>query len=404
MDASVPPPAAVTPAPTAEPSIEPLATTRPTVQVPTAEPSATIAPAAPTPPSPPELRLALAWPDRAIAAFVGALPRGTSGVQPVLLTRDPTAIAQIAGPAADAHLVSALNPRLLANGARLQPFNEPELDRRFHAGALASVNSNGQKLIMPLALQARPLVYRTDVLSAPSTLSQLRTTARQITRRNERFITFAGLDLAASVHDPQWLLFAGASCEPASGFSRSGVEEFRAFFREPASAFRRDHHGGDWRLPAIAIGRAAMAFADLFALKSNLAGSALFDQLSVAPLPGQLRALEGGGRLCVAIPASSGEMATAALERLNWARISRAVAKAAGMAPTAMEGLLGVAKSDRRMSYLTDLATPLFDWRLWPGKDAAAAAGLLNRALALGETPISDLLANFEIRHCPAIG
>ena len=344
------------------------------------------------------LKLALAWPDAVISELLLAFAR--SGLAPAdIVTRDRWAIGRLEGAAAGADLISPPNPQSMARGGHLQSL-DPVLGEAaiaaWHRPGLATINRPGAFHVLPLALTARPLVIRTDLLSAPIDLTELHESAGALTRRDQRFVTFAGIDLSPATHDPQWLLFAGGTRQPATGFSRGGSEMFRSFFHDPGLAFRRDHAGGSQRLSAIAGGRAAMAFALWPTLRRQLTGSRLRWQLTVVPTPAGISALEGGGRYGLAAPAGAGPVGPDALTRLDGQLASAVVARAGAMAPANLAALRAARDTDRQLDFLLDPELALYDWRLWPDKSVSGQAGTLNRAIALGSEPVGQLLDRFE--------
>lgn len=344
------------------------------------------------------LKLALAWPDAAITELLLAFTR--SGLAPAdIVTRDRWAIGRLEGAAAGAELISPPNPQGMARGGHLQSL-DPVLGEAakaaWHRPGLATINRPGAFHVLPLALTARPLVIRTDLLSAPTDLTELRESAGALTRRDQRFVTFAGIDLSPATHDPQWLLFAGGNRQPATGYSRGRTEVFRSFFHESGLAFRRDHAGDGQRLSAIAGGKAAMAFAHWPTLRRQLAGSRLSWQLAVVPTPTGISAIEGGGRYGLAVPAGADPVGLDALARLDGQLASAAVARASVMAPANLAALRAARATDRQLGFLLDPELALYDWRLWPDKSVSGLAGTLNRAVALGSEPVGQLLDRFE--------
>lgn len=399
---SAPPAATEPPPPTPSPP-----TLRPTPGLPaTPDP-----PAAPAPPQTPpaievseprpvvlELKLALSWPARPLGALAESLDRTRwrASITPTAAT----AIDQLQGSAAAADLVSPTNPAALAaKGALavLPPGAVRSGRSGWHRGALATGNAADQSAAaLPLGMSAKLFTYRRDLLPPPADLPAWRSAAAELARHDERFVRFAGIDLTPAVHDPRWLLFAGPDCGPDGCYSRRGSGFFRSLFADPGIAFRRDHPRVEWPPSLLAAGAAASGLEDWRRVRRLIRGTPMQGRLATAPPPQGLSALEGGGKLWLAVPAGSGGAGLEALADLDLHAISAAVAEAGNLLPTDVAALAELAGEDVNLSPLLDPQLRLYDWRMTLGPVLGALAGVTHRALALGIQPVEELLGRFE--------
>lgn len=345
-----------------------------------------------------ELELALSWPARPLGALAESLDgtRWQASITPTAAT----AIDQLHGAAAAADLVSPTYPAALAaTGALavLPPGTVRSGRSSWHRAALATGNAPDQSTAaLPLAMSAKLFTYRHDLLPPPADLPAWRSAAADLARHDERFVRFAGIDLTPAVHDPRWLLFAGPDCGPDGCYSRRGSGFFRSLFADPGIAFRRDHPRTEWPLSALAAGAAASGLEDWRRVRRLIRGTPLQGRLATAPPPHGLGALEGGGKLWLAVPAGSGGAGLEALADLDLHAISAAVAEAGNLLPTDVSALADLAGEDANLGLLLDPQLRLYDWRMALGPVLGALAGVTHRALALGIQPVEELLGRFE--------
>ena len=390
------------PAPAATPG-----TPAPTPPPPTVQPTPPPTPA-PTPPPPIEvseprpvvldLELALSWPARPLGALAEGLDRTRwrASITPTAAT----SIDRLHGAASAADLVSPSDPAALAAAgalAVLPPGTVRAGRSSWHPAALATGNDSAHGVAaLPLGMSARLFTYRSDLLQAPADLSAWRSAAAELARHDARFVRFAGVDLTPAVHDPRWLLFAGPECGSDGCYLRRGSEFFRSLFVDPGIAFRRDHPRADWPPSALAAGAAASGLDDWRRLRQMVRGTPLQGRLATAVAPQGLSALEGGGKLWLAVPAGSSGAGLDALADLDLHALSAAVAEAGGLLPTDVSALADLAAQDVNLSPLLDPQLRLYDWRTILGPVLGALAGVVHRALALGTQPVEELLGGFE--------
>ena len=397
-------------APAAVPGPTPPPPPPPPTLRPTEKPTA--APTPPEPPPPPpaievseprpvvrELELALSWPARPLAALADELAR--TRWRASITTTATTTIDPHGGALAGADLISPGDPAALAAAgslAALPPDTVGAGRPGWHGAALATGNVADQGITaLPLAMSARLFTYRSDLLEPPTDLTTWRRAVAGLARHDERFVRFAGIDLTPAAHDPRWLLFAGPECGPRDCYSRRGTEFFRSLFADPGIAFRRDHPRTHWPPRALAAGAAASGLDHWPRTRRLVRGTPLQGRLTTAAAPQGISALEGGGKLWLAVPAESGGAGLDALADLDLGSLSAAVAAAADILPADVSALADLADQDAALDPLLDPGLRLYDWRTTLGPGLGALAGLTHRALALGPQPVGELLARFEL-------
>ena len=342
--------------------------------------------------------MALPWPARPLGALADHLARTRWRA-----SITPTAAAdvdRIQGTAAKADLISPSNPAALAAAGALAvlPTGTVRAGRSsWHPAALATGNaSDHPTAALPLGMTAKLFTYRSDLLKPPEDIAAWRLVAADLARHDERFVRFAGIDLTPAVHDPRWLLFAGPECGPDECYSRRGSEFFRSLFSDPGIAFRRDHPRTGWAPSWLAAGAAASGLDDWQRIRRLVRGSPLQGRLATAAAPLGLGALEGGGRLWLAVPAESGGAGLEALADLDLRALGAAVAAAGDLLPTDVSTLADQADQDSNLRPLLDPRLRLYDWRTTLSPALGALAGVTHRALALGPQPVEELLGGFE--------
>ncbi len=375
-------------------------------------PPAAAPPAAPTPvpsvpagaetPSPQpialRLELALSWPSQALAALAQNL--GQSRWRASITPTSQAAIEQLTGATAEADLVSPADPARMAAAGRLRAL-PPGLvwagRSSWHSEALASGNPSADEIVgLPLGLRARLFTYRQDLLGPPADLAEWRAATAALTRHDERFVRFAGIDLTPAMNDPRWLVFGDRECGRGGCYSADGAKFMRSLFVDPGVAFRRDHPRTEWPLSALAAGAAASGFSDWPRLQRQVTGSRLRSRLATANAPAGLTALEGGGRLWLAVPQGSRGAGLEALAELDLHALSTGVAAAAQMLPSDVSALADMAARDANLGPLLGPRLRLYDWRLGLGPRLGSLAGVTHRALALGRRPVEELLIQFK--------
>ena len=98
----------------------------------------------------------------------------------------------------------------------------------------------------------------------------------------------------------------------------------------------------------------------------------------------------------LAVPQGRSGVGAEALADLDLHALSVGVAAAVPMLPSDASALADLVASDPNLGPLLDPRLRLYDWRLALGPRLGSLAGVMHRALALGRTPVAELLAHFE--------